>query len=329
MQQMMLCKISSQPSTSSQPLVISHTVTVNDDCTWSVLVHGHSVAKSCKALAFLPDKINFDCLQQLLSTLDKCWLCPGNPDKHFMKMARSRKNKFVSVTGETNAIVETGEVRVGEELFHETIRHINCEIICDDPKPRCAKCALYRPNLRVMYSRYQAKANTEPSKFSNERYLNTPQKIKKIKSLKSKVHAAKVEIHKLQERIAKLTESEGVNVGRDFHKDMYSIMESNNEAIAKQYPEGSFRRLFWEEQFKAAKHSSLKQMRWHPLIIHWCLNLKYLSSSCYHSLGTSGFIKLPSERTLRDYTHFIKSKPGFQDEVDHMLADEAKLSSTT
>ena len=53
-------------------------------------------------------------------------------------------------------------------------------------------------------------------------------------------------------------------------------------------------------------------------------NLKLL---CYHSLHTSGFMKLPSERTLRDYTHFIKSKLGFQDEVDLMLAQEAKLSS--
>ena len=55
--------------------------------------------------------------------------------------------------------------------------------------------------------------------------------------------------------------------------------------------------------------------------------LKLLSSSCYYSLHISGFMKLPSERTLRDCTHFIKSKPGFQDEVDLMLAQVAKLSS--
>ena len=38
-------------------------------------------------------------------------------------------------------------------------------------------------------------------------------------------------------------------------------------------------------------------------------------------------MKLPSEQILREYTHFIKLKPGFQDEVDLMLAQEAKLSS--
>ena len=57
-------------------------------------------------------------------------------------------------------------------------------------------------------------------------------------------------------------------------------------------------------------------------MIRWCLNLKLLSSAAYHSLRTSGFIKLPSERTLRDYTHFIKPKAGFSSELDQLLADE-------
>ena len=52
------------------------------------------------------------------------------------------------------------------------------------------------------------------------------------------------------------------------------------------------------------------------------MNLKLLSSSAYHCLSTSGFVKLPSERTLRDYTHVFKSTTGFQAEVDDMLRKE-------
>ena len=62
-------------------------------------------------------------------------------------------------------------------------------------------------------------------------------------------------------------------------------------------------------------------------MIRWCLNLKLLSSSVYHSLRTSGFLKLPAERTLRDYTHFIKSKPSFSSELDRLLADEARVDT--
>ena len=42
-------------------------------------------------------------------------------------------------------------------------------------------------------------------------------------------------------------------------------------------------------------------------------------------MRTAGFIKLPSERTLRDYTHFFKSKVGFQGEVDRMLKAEVQV----
>lgn len=39
-----------------------------------------------------------------------------------------------------------------------------------------------------------------------------------------------------------------------------------------------------------------------------------------------GFLKLPSERTLRDYTHYFDNKPGFQDEVDQQLISEIPSS---
>ena len=52
--------------------------------------------------------------------------------------------------------------------------------------------------------------------------------------------------------------------------------------------------------------------------------MKLLSSSAYHCLRTSGFVKLSSERTLRDYTHLFKSKTGFQAEVDAMLRSEVE-----
>lgn len=75
-----------------------------------------------------------------------------------------------------------------------------------------------------------------------------------------------------------------------------------------------------------ARLKNAKSMKWHPMMILWCLNLKLLSSSAYHALRTSGFIQLPSERTLRDYTHFMKAGPGFQKEIDSMLIREAQLS---
>ena len=64
-------------------------------------------------------------------------------------------------------------------------------------------------------------------------------------------------------------------------------------------------------------------VRWHPAMIKWCLHLKFLSSSAYHALRSSGVIKLPSKQTLHDYTHWIWAGVGFQDEVD--VYDQIKI----
>ena len=67
-------------------------------------------------------------------------------------------------------------------------------------------------------------------------------------------------------------------------------------------------------------------MRWHPALIKWCLHLKFKSTSAYHALQTTGVLTLPSERTLFDYSHWIKREVGFQQKVNEQLIDETDLT---
>lgn len=69
-------------------------------------------------------------------------------------------------------------------------------------------------------------------------------------------------------------------------------------------------------------------MRWHPLFIKWCLYLKHQSSKAYKTLRDSGCISLPSQRTLRDYTHCVNSTSGFSSDVDSLLIQASHVSST-
>ena len=42
-------------------------------------------------------------------------------------------------------------------------------------------------------------------------------------------------------------------------------------------------------------------------------------------LRTSGFVKLPSEQTLQDYTHYVKAQTGFQEDVEAEMVKEVGL----
>ena len=49
------------------------------------------------------------------------------------------------------------------------------------------------------------------------------------------------------------------------------------------------------------------------------------SSKPYEIMRDSGFVCLASQRTLRDYTHWVKLKPGFNAEVFNHFKVEAKV----
>ena len=111
--------------------------------------------------------------------------------------------------------------------------------------------------------------------------------------------------------------------------DLHQIMLEEEEQVAQKFPPGSFQDIFWQQQKEAASRSGKEKrgMRWHPLMIKWCLYLRHQSSKAYETLRESGCIHLPSQRTLRDYTHCVQSGAGFSAEVDRQLLQAANFRS--
>lgn len=70
-------------------------------------------------------------------------------------------------------------------------------------------------------------------------------------------------------------------------------------------------------------------MRWHPLITRFALNQinKYLSSTAYSAVWN--FIALPSERTLRDYTHVMKFEAGTSSRIINRLKEDMCLEGSS
>jgi len=89
-----VCKVS---LTESHGLVVTHSVTISNDLSWSAFVHGHDLKINDLSVQFsVPEKIDAHFLNAFLVWLDECTVCPGHPDEHFMKMLKSRGGKVMA-----------------------------------------------------------------------------------------------------------------------------------------------------------------------------------------------------------------------------------------
>ena len=86
------------------------------------------------------------------------------------------------------------------------------------------------------------------------------------------------------------------------------------------HPKNSFARLFC--MGTAANEQSSKSMKWHPLMIRWCLYLRHLSGKVGYDFLRARTLSLPSQRTLRDYTYYNSIQVGFSTETDRELLDK-------
>ena len=126
-------------------------------------------------------------------------------------------------------------------------------------------------------------------------------------------------------RLTQPMELRGVVLQDDLNSDLTEIIKEKSSLVLESYPEGSFARAFWENQKRASALKDSRSMRWDPLMIRWCLYLRHLSGASYEMLRESGAIKLPSQRTLRDYTYHTKATTRFSCEVYMQLMEAAKI----
>lgn len=212
-------------------------------------------------------------------------------------------------------------------LPYPTVRHCNCEMLIVGE--RCESCLQYRHTLRTLVSRSQAQPSSssrvKPSSHVNYRWLSDDEKKKRLQLLHQSARAANRKVKNLGERLKELSRTHGCTVEQSTHQDLKEIMRRSAQLIAEEHPNGSFARIFWQQQLKASSQCDARQMKWHPAMIKWCLYLRHRSSGAYETLRKSGCLHLPSQRTLRDYTHVAETKIGFSKEVDDMLIEHAGI----
>ena len=124
----------------------------------------------------------------------------------------------------------------------------------------------------------------------------------------------KEKIDELQSEIKKSSMETSAELG----DDMVTIMSG-----ADQSKISPFMKFFWEEQQKYLKSSSTG-IRYHPMIIRYCLSLAAKLSAAddkirYDENTGTGFLIFPSRHRLRDYKNYIKPERGFNPDIMHEL----------
>ena len=172
-------------------------------------------------------------------------------------------------------------------------------------------------------------SHSQPSSSRNYRFLSKDELKDRLRATHTLQRNTHKKLERLRDKIVVSVEKNGVDIDEETHNDLLKVVEKCNEEELVKYPQDSFQQIFWQQQLQCARLSSnRRQRRWHPLMIKWALYLRHLSSKAYETVRESGVIALPSQRTLRDYTHFVQSRLGFSEEVDRQLMEAAKVTES-
>jgi hypothetical protein len=146
-----------------------------------------------------------------------------------------------------------------------------------------------------------------------------------MRNIHYSLSVAKRRNRELEHKLSQLIQDHGVNLDGPDSGDVAALLSEVTPLVESNYAPNSPQKIFWDQQVMYNNVKDPRQMRWHPLIIRFALNLKYLSSSAYRAMRMSGIIHLPSERTLSDYTHWTAPHSGvsleFIEEFIRMMKD--------
>lgn len=307
-----------------QPPAVTKCLSIFADQTRTVTVCGKNLPDSCTVHHKLPPgPATISELMEMLDVLEKATVCAGNPDEDYVALAERRGGTITNVNGLTTAYVD----RNGKE---PTVRHQNCHLLTATDK--CSVCHQYRNTLRALKSKEKAsdmhekEQRTEHSSHTNYRYLTKEESSERLENLQKAKRALTRRNQRLKEKLHKIIDKDGLQLHDDDAAIFGQIFEDADTAI-KSSATGQFQQLFWEQQQRYNSLKDKRGMRWHPLMIRFALNLKYLSSSAYKAVGQ--FLTLPSERTLRDYTHVLKFDVGTSSAIIQRLKEDMDYENCT
>ena len=183
---------------------------VKEDLSWTLQVGERRIASDNIPLAALPQTLNsVSKVRRLIEGLETLKFCTGNEDEKYFPVQAARKGLFKDPTGVISCVfkkhklslfvIHAGSVLVAshvkDHFGYKTICCTSCEVFVEQSALRCDPCKAYRKILNSMLSRQQRATDqspTQPDSHANFRYLNTPQRKKRIERLHVRAIASSV-----------------------------------------------------------------------------------------------------------------------------------------
>ena len=204
-------------------------------------------------------------------------------------------------------------------LQDEFLRSANCSLLLLG-KNQCSSCLAQGANFIYESRRKESRLN-EPAKLFAPIKFTAPERIKlTLQQNRLKCKQFEQQIEDMRQSLANHSKP----VDPQLSKDLISLFSGCDE---KDVP--PFMKLFWEEQQNYIAESKSSSIRYHPMVIKFCLSLASKSSSAYSDLRYdsktgSGILVLPSLRTLRDYKNYIRPRRGFNPDIINDLSVKTK-----
>ena len=211
----------------------------------------------------------------------------------------------------------SGKGPLESELYGGTncFRSANCLLAVIDTS-MCSECKKQKETFRKRQWKMDNAKGTNTANINN-RYMQRKVLEDKAKTTQESNKKLKRKMKGLRQRIQKLVEKESIPVDHELGQDFAKILKENV------YKMSDIQKLFWREQLKSlARQENPTSMRWHPMMIKVALHIQMISPAAHNYLRKSGFLALPSERRLFDFTHFVQAKEGIKEAILNLLKDK-------
>jgi len=167
----------------------------------------------------IPSELTDKTVLDVMHTLNNSIVCSSNCDEQFIELAKRKKGKFTTTSGSCIATLEAGiSVMVDGQEVYSTICHIHCEMVSSNTI--CLACTKYRNTLRTLICKL-SKARKHPYPKTNVRFLQTPQRSARLRSLRAVICNKNQRMHS---RFEKIMEDDGVVVDDELSKVLLMTM---------------------------------------------------------------------------------------------------------